>query len=258
MCECGLRFCADCRLVHLEACHELMERVERGDGQGAPRGILAASFSPSRDGNNGGNVRRSASEGVRVIDACVVLDVDGVLAHFIRGFRQLGHERFGTPPPDDAPQLEWGAWEHLTPAQVDALWGEVNGSPTFWRCLDSMLTHDDVRALWLLARCSELVYLSSRPEGALAQTYGWLVAKGLPPGMVIHKHDKAAALPRLPAPVIAMVEDSPHQLRKLSRAGVPVVVRDHPYNRDEFASLERVTDLAAFCRLAEDRLRSEG
>ncbi|MEW6046918.1 MAG: hypothetical protein AB1609_10610 [Bacillota bacterium] len=73
----------------------------------------------------------------------------------------------------------------------------------------------------------EIVYLTARPEWARGLSVEWLRRRGFPQGRLVMTQDKAAACTVLG--ISAAVEDSPEQIRALSRV-VPVYAPAQPYN----------------------------
>lgn len=85
-----------------------------------------------------------------------------------------------------------------------------------------------VEALDTAVRCGwEVLYLTARPEWARGLSLEWLRRHGFPPGRLVMTADKARAC--LALRVSAAVEDSPNQIRSMSRV-VSVYAPAQPYN----------------------------
>ena len=153
----------------------------------------------------------------------VILDVDGVLADFNSGFRELIISRGGTmdPLPPEGPPV-WD-WYHLLGAKrqevVDA-WAWIRDNPAWWATLRPY--QEAVEARPLLQRLyteRQVIVLTSRvPLHADAITRAWLRAHvGLPSSVpVVHVDDKGLAIKALGG-VTHVIDDHPRLGRQLKQ-----------------------------------------
>lgn len=102
----------------------------------------------------------------------VMIDVDGVLADWVFGFRKLAQGMYGVPLYGTMRQQSW-TFPDLNPKQVDHLWTLIKDSPDFWFDLKPL----PVNKLMLAAVMAEntVYFCTSRPgETAKSQTEEWL------------------------------------------------------------------------------------
>ena len=159
------------------------------------------------------------------------LDVDGVLADFTRAFRVIANDLYGVPVHGSGGQPTWHPHD-LTAEQDQQVWRVIDGKPRFWHNLDPIITPGEIADLNAIVRGEdeEVVYVTARHDRAAVATGYWLRANGLPPGDVIHAGDKVPVLNDTPR-LRGFLDDSPHGVTKMRAAGLPVFVRDWPYNR---------------------------
>lgn len=109
-------------------------------------------------------------------------DMDGVLAHFTRGYQDLivmlsGRDLFQPGDVDNAPCWDWDKFRGYTPEERKAAWGFIKESATFWRELPPLPgAHALADAMpKLLHDRSEVYFVTQRlghaPE---TQTRDWL------------------------------------------------------------------------------------
>lgn len=93
----------------------------------------------------------------------VCLDVDGVLADFMRGFVQLANQMFGRAIPEAwVPQ----AWDQPLPGlsriEESQLWAVIRSSVAFWQELPVLASREDLE---VIRRTSAVVYYVTSREG---------------------------------------------------------------------------------------------
>jgi len=79
-----------------------------------------------------------------------------------------------------------------------------------------------------LSKSWEIIYLTARPEWARQITNHWLTKWGFPSGSLITTNEKAIQAQLLG--ISMAVEDAPHEILSLQKAGIPVMVHTQPYN----------------------------
>lgn len=160
------------------------------------------------------------------------LDIDGVLADFTRAYRAIAHDLHGVPIHGGGAQPTWHPHD-LTDEQDAAVWAEINASGgLFWRRLDPVVTPGEVSDLnALVADGYSVAYVTARHAKTLYVTGRWLYEAGLPHGEVTSANNKVPVLTRYGEALQGFLDDSPHGVRRMHGAGLPVYVRDWPYNR---------------------------
>ncbi|MBE7217030.1 MAG: hypothetical protein INR64_01010, partial [Caulobacteraceae bacterium] len=139
---------------------------------------------------------RAACEGLAADPrrACVIVDVDEVLALFVQGFRawleargyELRMESFRLFGAMHARGMD----EPLERAEARALFDRFFAEG----CADLPVTPDAPQALARLARRAQVVVLTAAPPQARAGRQGWLAANGLPYPLVFSDGVKGAAV----------------------------------------------------------------
>jgi 3-deoxy-D-manno-octulosonate 8-phosphate phosphatase KdsC-like HAD superfamily phosphatase len=155
----------------------------------------------------------------------IVLDIDGVLADFTYGVTsRLGSAiSQGAQPQWNIPGLD---------SNRDML-----HDPYFWDDLPPVVSYAEIDQLGLLVEKYGITvaYVTNRNEDSVVTTKQWLYAMGLPDAQVIYTTDKTEACEEIEegdGVIIGIIEDSPHNIPALQRAGFPVYIRDWMYNRD--------------------------
>lgn len=159
-------------------------------------------------------------------------DIDGVLADFTGGFRGLANEMFGVPEDVDAEQTTWRPQE-LTRKQYDAAWDYIKAHPEFWSELSPLITEQERQALAELNARYTVVYVTARhnrPE-IVAATKDWLTRQWGLPGALYFAEHKTPLLAGYGDPLLGFLDDHPTKTKAYAEAGIPVYLRDHPYNR---------------------------
>lgn len=116
----------------------------------------------------------------------ISIDIDGVLAHFTRGFIDIINKIY--PEKNVPTTFEPNDWDHseiLAPGEAGKLWEEIKNTRDFWADLPSY--SENVRALedFLSDQSARfcVYYVTSRMDTAggtaVAQTNEWLASRGL-------------------------------------------------------------------------------
>ena len=160
----------------------------------------------------------------------ILLDIDGVLADFVLGFRQLANQRYGVPVYGTMEQLDW-SFPDLTVAQQNHLWTEIRESKTFWRDLPVLPTN--VLLLEDAVDNHRVYFCTSRPgDSAQYQTAAWLDEKFyITYPTVIVSSEKG----RVAAGVGAnfALDDKVEHIRQIQRdSSANAFLLDRPYNQD--------------------------
>lgn len=173
-------------------------------------------------------------------------DIDGVLADFTRAFRVLANRKHGVPVYSGGRQATW-LFDDMTREQVRAIWAEIDGESGFWSGLDPLITRGEIHDLSAAADAgAQFIYVTSRPAYARNETLQWLMVHGLPAGDLHVTEDKPGVL-RGVAGLAGFLDDAPHNVNDLHAGGLPVYVRDWPYNRvDVIDGIRRVYSVGEF------------
>ena len=117
----------------------------------------------------------------------MMIDVDGVLADFIKGFTMLAWTMFGTPVQSVFEKQRWHGFDGLDGKQVDEVWRRINESPTFWESLPLCVTPEEMQELDDLTAEADVYFVTNRGSSKLAkrQTENWLIANGIEEPTVI-------------------------------------------------------------------------
>ncbi|MDJ0663051.1 MAG: hypothetical protein QNJ75_00740 [Acidimicrobiia bacterium] len=179
------------------------------------------------------------------------IDLDGVVANFVRGWMLRYNMDFGTNLTEE--QVDrWDAARDLTHFTdlVDFWqWAGASGhGPTVFRSLEPY--PDSLEALNHLAACHDIVILSMKPDWAAADTYAWIAEHRIPTREVHLLRDKWLV------PCDVYLDDSPIALPGLLNKQPQAIVCRYvrPWNEplegavdihnwQEFASLvDRIKD----------------
>jgi len=163
-----------------------------------------------------------------------MLDVDGVLANFQKGYHQLANELFGHSIEPDFLPPTWDWLENVIGSQqVSEIWRKIRQSGSFWENLEPLITLDQIKDLRQVGWDNEIYYVTSRVgHYPRKQTERWLERWSFAQGPVVISHRKADAANALAADytiddkagnVLAVYYNSP-KTRK-------VYVLDTPYNQ---------------------------
>lgn len=122
----------------------------------------------------------------------ILIDLDGVLADFARGYSTTANDMYGTPVLGTETCPTWSVAEAvgLTREQDIHVWGAITRSEIFWRRLPELAGAEEFERI---AALENVVFCTTRPSAARSQTRGWLREYGLYQPC-IHVTDKAPLL----------------------------------------------------------------
>ena len=145
----------------------------------------------------------------------ICIDVDGVLADFVLGFRVLANALYNAPIYTTKEQSKW-AFEDLTRAQETSIWNKIKLSSTFWTTLIPLATTQELIKLQLLERLENLYFITNRPGyKAKHQTEEWLCTQGFKNPTVIQQPsgEKGEIVKALKATY--MIDDKPENIENI-------------------------------------------
>lgn len=121
------------------------------------------------------------------------VDIDGVLANFVAGFRPLVRIMYGTDP---GPATSWTWYRSVVKSDEDntRLWEWLWENTWFWRRLVPLPGAEDaLLRLRAAIRAGHLVYfITHRPQAAHGATVGWLMDYGIAhPQVILGKNKRA-------------------------------------------------------------------
>lgn len=192
----------------------------------------------------------------------VMMDVDGVLADFIWGWRTMAREymrgatKYHRKLLDVYSQLAQPSWNYdpgLTKAVSGALWENIKESATFWSTLTPLIKPSEAWALKGLAKYHDLYFATAR-LGHLAkrQTEQWLREHlDLEPTVILTKRKGNFCYAVKADYALEDKADNACAIAWISEGTTPYLV-DRPYNRfdpDYFGShrVRRVSTVLDFC-----------
>jgi 5'(3')-deoxyribonucleotidase len=176
------------------------------------------------------------------------LDVDGVLRGWDAGLRQCWEDVTGEwVPPEQV--RHWDLRRTFQHPAIDPYDLAFRSSHVPHIQLQSPLVAGAAEALRQLSAAGvELVLITAqRSQETRHGTARWLVERGLPFDALVFSHAKAGVSADL------YVDDGPPYLAQFRAAGVPHLIFDQPYNREEPG--ERVTGWEAALAAILQRLR---
>jgi hypothetical protein len=108
----------------------------------------------------------------------ILVDLDGVLADFVRGYSTLAHEEFGTPVLTTMTCSKWNVEHALKLSHMENahVWGLIKRQVSFWSDLQLLTTFEELDRLKDL---DNVLYCTARPPYARRQTRVWLDEFGL-------------------------------------------------------------------------------
>ena len=105
----------------------------------------------------------------------LLLDLDGVLTDFVKGYSLLANDMYGTKVIDTVGCRKFAVSEaiELTPHQDIHVWEVAMTSGNFWRGLEPLVTKDTLN---LVAGREDVIYCTSRPntQSIRMETREWL------------------------------------------------------------------------------------
>lgn len=123
----------------------------------------------------------------------VMLDIDGVLADFVQGFRELANRRYGSAIYSTVEQRTWD-FEDLSKDQINEIWEDIKSSPRFWKDLKSLIGCQDFQRINNLAYSGIECYFVTSRVGRFVktQTEQWLEDRGIsrPTVIISQPYDK--------------------------------------------------------------------
>lgn len=99
--------------------------------------------------------------------------------------------------------------------------------------LDHIDPYPATRAILALSRHHHLHLITARPSEALVSrtgTYNWLKKHNIVVDSVTHTNEKPDIIKKLEIDV--MIEDSPYEVGRLVSTNIPILLFDHPYNKE--------------------------
>lgn len=112
----------------------------------------------------------------------VMIDMDGVLADFIKGFTMLAWTMYGTESYNVFEQETWDGFKGLDKKQVGAVWDALHKNPKFWETLPLCTDKDtfaDIQRM-IDAGTHDFYFVTNRSsKGAKGQTERWLNGYGI-------------------------------------------------------------------------------
>jgi len=165
-------------------------------------------------------------------DFVLGVDLDGVCGDHATAFRQVVALERGIAPEDLPPQQTWNFHEWgLTDETFEQIHRRAILDHRMFRSMPPI--RGAAEALWRLsdAGCwirviTHRLYANWGHAVAVADTVAWLDDVGIPYRDICFLGNK----PEVEAD--AYIDDAPHNVLELRRAGNPVIVFDQPYNRD--------------------------
>ena len=110
----------------------------------------------------------------------LLLDLDGVLADFVKGYSLLANDMYGTPVIDTVTCKKFSVSEAtgLTLNQDLYVWSAILIQGNFWSKLDPLVSKETMK---IVAGREDVVYCTSRPNTAhiRIETREWLSKQGL-------------------------------------------------------------------------------
>ena len=182
------------------------------------------------------------------------IDLDGVLANFIRGFTGVIATLFPEAGiiPRDHKDLQYydDFGPGVTAEMVAAAWDVVNRDGSFWSTLPALCNGMEQGALLSLSLQHDLYALTTRPQNAgrsiAAQCRQWMKFHGLEYAGLSVCADKWLVGASLK--LTHYLDDTPKEISKLRWAldGCQCFLLDQPYNRGVLPDVPRVDTVMDF------------
>jgi len=106
----------------------------------------------------------------------VIIDIDGVLADFIKGFTELASRQFNYNIPI-IPSIFHQVWNFkdiMTPQEENATWEHIHSHPDWWDTLRPMISLPVGGRLADISRQVPTYFVTHRPDAAHKATAHWL------------------------------------------------------------------------------------
>ncbi len=111
------------------------------------------------------------------------MDIDGVIADFVRGFTAKGREKFGQTIPvvHTERHMSWDEFPGLGEHEQHMIWEHIRGSSNFWRFLSPCVPVYVFGSLSQISQEFPLYFITKRSLGVNVkqQTEGWLKDHGI-------------------------------------------------------------------------------
>lgn len=164
----------------------------------------------------------------------VGVDVDGVLADFVRGFTAYGRQLYGKHVPviHTVDHRGWDDFPELDAAQQHTVWSYIRNSTCFWRMLEPCASVSVFNTLTALNAEIPLYFITNRPGiKTKQQTEGWLADHGVYNPTVVVTADKGYAVQGLG--VTHYIDDKAGNavFTKYQNKQSKVYLLDRPYNQ---------------------------
>ena len=186
----------------------------------------------------------------------LMVDVDGVLAEFVYGFRSLANKMWQVPVYLTPNQQTW-AFDDLTAAQESAVWEAIRSSETFWQDLGALCPVKAWRRIAALCSSRDVYFVTSRiGPTAKRQTQLWLTRHGIKDPTVIVVGPKRKGLAAKLLQPSASIEDNAENATAISTDNPATVsyLLDRPYNRrlgPDGLDVVRIHDIGEFLDAVE-------
>lgn len=175
----------------------------------------------------------------------IMMDIDGVLADFDQGFRQMAH--IFDPSIRIISQVDQPTWDYddIPDAIERDVWQLIRESQTFWKNLPLLPGHVEWRD-FVQSSDHEIVYVSNRDTCGInvsKQTASWLWFNFGASSQLILTDDKVAAAKLIRADI--SLEDKAENAYRIG--GVcPSYLINRPYNTAYHGLTARVKSIAEF------------
>lgn len=181
----------------------------------------------------------------------IALDLDGVVYDFQGTYCYLmsTHRGVEFPGPMDEWWTDWNAPDTFT-TQEDRDWIWSKGVGRFGLFKHGHVIKGAVDGVRELASHGDILVVTHRPQTAVRDTLAFLAYRDLP---IVGVHVTQGPKSLVEADVF--VDDGPHVIKDLCRAGRPVVVFDRPYNRDLLSGEDEETQTAIFTAALDNTLK---
>jgi uncharacterized HAD superfamily protein len=119
-----------------------------------------------------------------------MVDIDGCLADFIRGYTELGSSMYpGRVQVQET--LDREAWHEMNGPHDNAIWAAIKESPDWWATLDPLVEPAVFQTLNELGDRTDLYFVTARVgHSPKAQTERWLESQGVVSPTVIISEKK--------------------------------------------------------------------
>ena len=182
----------------------------------------------------------------------IVFDMDGVMADYVTGFRNLVHARLGLRRFGTDEQQDWfTVYNDLTEPQLADALESIAQDRNFWRYLPPLVTKDELEAIRQLQEKYPVVFITNRTGvTAAAQTVGWLeMNKIIKPSVLVVPTSSAKAPIIAALDALASLEDNHDNVVAIAAAAPNTAhfIIDRKYNAHlQHEQVTRVTRVAEY------------